>query len=61
MIGLSWVMAVLGWLSYPYTYYFDHFGAFLHIVGCLRHDPVKKMCTTSEVYIHPGGMPQVWA
>ena len=33
----------------------------LYILGCLRHDPLKKMCTTSEVYIHPGGMPQVWA
>ena len=26
-------------------------GLFLHILGCLRHDPVKKMFTISEVYI----------
>ena len=27
-------MNILGCLSYPYTYHFDHFGAFLHFGGC---------------------------
>ena len=31
----------------------------LTILGCLRHDPIKKMCTTSEVYIDPGDAPSV--
>ena len=29
-------MDVLGGLSYPYTFHFDQFGAFLHILWCLR-------------------------
>ena len=64
MIGLSWVMTVLGWLSYPYTYYFDHFGAFLHIMGCLRHDPVKRCApllkSTSTLAVCPRCGPKTW-
>ena len=36
MFDLSWVLNILGFLSYPYTYHFDHFGAFLTYFGVFK-------------------------